>query len=191
MQGNIVYFMAFLYKASAELPDGRVFALDGQTMISVVIQLLNVIVLFVVLSRLLYRPVKGILTKRTERIEGRLNEIELREQKAQALIATYEDNLASLSEERQRLIHEAREEAEEEKKRIIALAREEAEKIKGDAAKILETERLLLQRNARDYVLELSTLLAERALKETVSQETLEEEFEESLKRLEVASWRI
>ncbi len=190
MKEKIVHVLTSLSKVSDELPEGRVFALDGQAMISAAIQILNVVVLFAVLFILLYKPVKKILSKRTEHIEGRLQEIELGEQKAQALIATYEAKFAEIDEERQRLIKEAKKEAEEEKKQIIAKSREEAEKIKEDAKKSLETERLLLQRNAKDYVLELSTLLAERTLKDSVSKEALDEQFEEGLKSLEVSSWR-
>ncbi len=190
MKGNILYFLSYFNKASQELPEGRVFALDEQTLISVVIQIINIVILFAVLFILLYKPVKNTLAKRTESIEGRFKEAEAREKEAQALIASYEDKLSGIDAERQRLIQAARAEAEEEKRQIVAKGREEVEKLKADAKKSLETERLLLQRNAKDYVLELSALLAESTLKDSVSKEALEDEFEEGLKKLEVTSWR-
>ena len=190
MRERLLYSSTLLAAVSNEVPEGRLFALDGQTFIGVAIQIFNVVVLFAILLKLLYRPVKDMLAKRQERIESQFKEAALREQEAQALIAKYEGKLANIDEERQHLINTAKQEAEEERKRIIARAEKEAEKIKRDAGKGLETERLLLQRNAKDYVLELSTLLAEKTLKDSVSRETLDEQFEESLKQLEVASWQ-
>lgn len=177
-------------KASGEVPAGRVFALDGQTFIGVAIQIINIIIIFAVLYKLLYGPVKDILNKRKERIKKQLDEAQSLEEEAQALINEYKEKLSGVDEERQRIINEAKKDANEEKDRIIAKAEKEAAKIKEDAIKSLETERQLLQRNTKDYVIELSALLSEKTLKDSVNPEIQDEHFEESLKELEVTSWK-
>jgi F-type H+-transporting ATPase subunit b len=190
MKENLLYSLLETAEASAQLPPGRVFALDGQTFISVVIQIINIAILFFILYKLLYHPVKDILIKRKERIAEQLSVLETDQKRAQDLIAEYEAKLADVHIERHRLIEEAREEAEEVKIRIIDRAEKEAQKIKENTIKALETERKLLQRNAKDYVVELSTLMAEKTLKDSVTQDAQDGQFEESLKKLEAASWQ-
>ena len=56
----------------AEIPPGRMFGLDMQTLIQVGPQLLNVGILAFFLSWLLYKPVRAFMAKRSERIAGQL-----------------------------------------------------------------------------------------------------------------------
>lgn len=187
---NLIHSLGLFANASGSLPEGRVFALDGQTLIGVIIHIANMLVLFFILYKLLYNPVKEILAKRTDLIQGRLKELEIRERKARDLIAEYEAKLLGVENERLEILQAAKEEGREEKKRIITEAEKEAAKIKADVVKSLETEKKLLQRKTKDYVLELSALLAEKTLKDSVDPESLDAQFEESLKALEAASWR-
>ena len=50
------------------VPEGRVFALDSQTLISVGIQLLNGIILAVALGYILYKPLKKFMQARSDKI---------------------------------------------------------------------------------------------------------------------------
>ena len=58
------------------VPEGRVFGLDSQTLISIGIQLFNAILLAVVLGYLLYKPVKEFMQNRTNRIQSQLDDAE-------------------------------------------------------------------------------------------------------------------
>lgn len=190
MRNTILASSALLTGSSSALPEGRLFALDFQTLIGIIIQVINIVGLFVILYFILYKPVKNLLAKRTKHFEGMLGEVEERESKADNLIDEYKEKLSGVEDERKRLVAEARAEAEEEKKRIMLKAQNEADKLKEDARQSLETERKLLQRNTKDYVIELSMLLAEKSLKDSVDPEAQEKQFEESLKELEASSWK-
>ena len=51
------------------VPEGRVFGLDSQTLISIGIQLFNGSILAVALAFILYNPVKDFMEKRREKIQ--------------------------------------------------------------------------------------------------------------------------
>lgn len=186
---RILSFFVLVAHASNEVPDGRVFGLDIQTAIGIAIQIVNIIILFAVIKKLVYKPVLNILKARKEKIAQDFDQAQTREEKAQGLIDQYEEKMAEVEEERKTILAQARQEAQEEKDKIIAKAEAEARKIKDDANKAIETERKLLQRNTRDYVLELSTLLTEQTLKDSVDGKIQADKLEESLDQLEVASW--
>ena len=87
-----------------KVPDGRVFALDTQTLISIVIQLLNGIILALALTFILYKPVKEFMNKRTERFQSKLKEAEAAMAKANELIAEYGSKLEALEKERDKIL---------------------------------------------------------------------------------------
>ena len=75
------------------VPEGRLFALDNQTLIQIGIQLLNGIILAIALSIILYKPVKEYLRKRSDTIKSRFDEAETATARANELIAEYEGRL--------------------------------------------------------------------------------------------------
>ena len=190
MKERVLSSSSFLTTAVAELPEGRVLAVDGQTFIGVAIQIFNIAVICIILYKLLYKPASDILSARTKRIQDRLDALAQKEEEAQALLLEYKEKLTGADEECQLMISKARHEAEDEARRIIAEAEEEAERIKENAALAMERERQMLHREAKDHVIELSVLLAEKALKDSVSPERQDKKFEESLRELGVASWQ-
>lgn len=174
----------------AELPEGRVFALDGQTAVGVAIMILNIAVICFILYKLLYKPANDILNARSQRIRDRLDELAQREEKTDALISEYKEKIAGADKEYQHIISRARREAEDEKRRIITAAEREAKRIKEDAVLSMERERQRLHYEVKDHVIELSVLLAEKALQDSISPEKQDEQFEEGLRKLGVASWQ-
>lgn len=54
------------------VPDGRVFGLDAQTLISIGIQLFNAIILALALGFILYNPVKEFCASDPRRYKNRL-----------------------------------------------------------------------------------------------------------------------
>ena len=62
--------------AAQTVPEGRVFALDFQTLSGIVIQLINGIILAAALSYILYKPVQEFMRRRTERIQSKLDDAE-------------------------------------------------------------------------------------------------------------------
>ena len=78
------------------VPEGRVFGLDSQTLISIGIQLLNGIILAIALGFILYNPVKEFMQKRQEKIQGKIEDANETMVKANELIDEYEAKLKNI-----------------------------------------------------------------------------------------------
>ena len=181
---NTIVFLA------QSVPDGRVFALDQQTLISMGIQALNGIILAVALYFILYKPVTEFLQKRTEKIRGSIEDADSTMSNAKELIAEYESKVSNVDSEYERVLQEARIKAYDERKEIIAEAREDAERIKKRSESIIEGERERMKLEARPYIIEMATLLAENYIARNIEKEEHEMLFENTLAELEEAQWR-
>lgn len=171
------------------VPEGRVFALDMQTLLGAGIQVLNGIILAFALGFILYKPVKEFMKKRTEGIQSKIEESDSTMANAQELIAEYESKVKNIDKEYERVLLDARIKASEEKKLIIEGAHEEAERIKQRTEGILEAERERIKLETRPYIIELATLMAESYIAESMEKEEQEKLFNEALSELEGAQW--
>lgn len=172
------------------VPEGRVFGLDSQTLTGTVIQLLNAIILAVVLTFILYKPVKQFLQNRTDKIKGKMDEADSAMEKANQLIAEYEYKLKEIDIEGNKIIEEARKKAAEESKAIIEGARIEAQEIKRRTQESINEERRRFKEESRLYIIELASAMAEKIISKTIDDETQDRLFEEALAQLEYAPWQ-
>ena len=175
---------------SQNVPEGRLFALDQQMLISAIIQLLNGIILAVALAYILYKPVKSFMEKRTERIQSKIDGSDETMAKANKLIAEYESKVANIDKEYDKVLEKARIDAAEERRAIIAEANKEAENIKERAEGVIEAERERVKLETRPYIIELATLMAQNYITQHIEQEEQDKLFDEALTQLEEAQWQ-
>ena len=171
-------------------PEGRVFGLDTQTLISVGIQLLNGIILAVALSKILYKSAKEFMQKRTERIKSKLDNADEIMAKANKLIAEYEQKLREVDKERLAILESARNKATEESKKILDEASKEAYEIRKRSLEAIEEDKKRLKEEARLQIIELATFIAEKYIKQKIDEETQNMLFEEAIKKLEDSLWQ-
>lgn len=174
---------------SATVPDGRVFALDTQTLISIGLQLLNGIILAVALGFILYKPLKNFMQKRTERIQNQIDDTDAKLAEAKELAAEYDRKINDIEKERIKILEEARLMADEEKKIILEEARQEATEIKERSSERMLADQKRLQEETRIYIIELSSLIAEKYITQTIVPEIQDRIFEETLAKMEDAKW--
>ena len=176
--------------AAQTVPEGRVFALDFQTLSGIVIQLINGIILAADLSYILYKPVQEFMRRRTERIQSKLDDAEAMMAKANELKAEYEQKMQGIEKERAELLEAARLQAAEESSVILENAREEASQIKEQALESLAEEKKRLKEETHLYIIELATLLAEKYIMEKLDDEAQNRLLEEAIAQLEEAEWK-
>jgi F-type H+-transporting ATPase subunit b len=129
-------------------------------------QLINVILLVWLLTRLLYQPVLNMLNERTRRIQESLRDAEqVKEQLARAK-QDYEAELARARQEASGILAQAQERAKSQEQEILAQARQEAERIRNEAREQAGQEREQLLRDLKSQMAELVTLTAARVLGE-------------------------
>ena len=90
------------------MDSGYVIILNQQTVIQVIIQLINTAILCFILSKLLYQPVLKFLNARKEKISSQIDKTEADMAQAQALKKEYEEKLKNIESERTAILQEAR-----------------------------------------------------------------------------------
>ena len=184
----IVLRFGFLLLSS--FPADRLFGIDKVTIVSAGANLINIIILAVVLSILLYRPVRGILHKRTEKIRDQLTQAEEEMSKAIEMRQQYEQKIEEIGREREDILAEARKQATDTSQRIVASARDEAASIKERAAANVEVEWERAQTEMRTAIIEVSAALAEKFVTLAINKETHDRLFAEAVSDLEGMTWR-
>lgn len=184
MHSNLV----FLAQA---VPDGRVFGLDTQTLISIGIQLLNGIVLAVLLSLILYKPVKEFMGKRTDKIQDKIEDADITMAKANELISEYNIKLKQIDKERLEVLETARLKAIDEGRIILEEAKKEADEIKKGSFEDISEERKRLREETRLYVIELASLIARKHISKNIDDEIQDKIFDETLGKMENARWQV
>lgn len=172
------------------VPEGRVFGLDMQTLISIGIQLLNAIILALALGYILYQPVKDFLQKRTEKIQNEIDKANATMAKANELIADYNTKLKNINKERMEILEAARLKAADESKIILQEAKQEAYEIKKRSLESIAEDKKRLQEETRLYIIELASFMAKKYITQNIDDETQDKLFEEAIAQLEEAQWQ-
>jgi F-type H+-transporting ATPase subunit b len=129
-----------------------------------IFMLINFTVLMIVLVRLLYRPIQGILEQRKQKISSDLNE-------AQKSKATWEQKqheakaaLEKASAEAYQMVEHARAEAEKLREEIINKARQEAEDLRQRNQVEIERAKKAAQNELREGAVTLAISAASKAI---------------------------
>ena len=112
-------------------------SLDGWTLFFTV---LNVIVRFVGLRLLLFKPVLKIISQREEMIKTQLEEAAAKEQQAEQLKNDYQEKLKDAGHKAEEIIAQAKSRAAREQSEAAVKAKEEAEKMLEKAREEIRTE---------------------------------------------------
>jgi len=183
-------FLISLAELSIEFPPDRVFAIDQQTLVQIVANVVNVTVLAAFLAYLLYRPVRNILNKRTTKIQGQLIQAEEELEKATELRRKYEQKMEDVEREREEILGEARKVAADSSRRLIADAKKEADTIRERAAATVEMEWERAENDMRTAIIDVSAVMSEKFVKLAINKETHDRLFEETISDLEGMKWR-
>lgn len=168
----------------------RMFGLDMQTFWQVAAQLFNVVLLFAVLTYLLYKPVRNAMQKRTDKIQGQLKEAEEELAKAQELRLSYEKKMEGAARERDEILSEARKLAAETSSRLIGDAKKEADTVRERAAANVEMEWERAENDMRTAIIDVSAVMAEKFVSLAINKETHDKLFNETIADLEGMTWR-
>lgn len=181
---------SYMVVIAQTVPEGRLFGIDSQTLISIGIQLLNGIILAIALGVLLYKPVKEFMAKRSDRIQSKIDESDANMEKANELIAVYKDKLKEIEKERLEILEAAQLMAKEEAKQILEEAKREASENKKRTLDSIDAEKKRLKEETRLYIIELAALMAEQYITQSIDQETQDKIFHEALAQMEGAKWQ-
>lgn len=169
--------------------DGFILGLDADMLKDLAFQLLNTAILCAVLSYLLYKPVKGFLAARRERIEGQINDAEKKLDDAGKMKAMYEKKLREIEKEKEQILADARNRAVLREQEIIAEAKEEAETLKNRAMVDIQREQEKAKDEIKKQIIEVSSIMAGKLIAEAIDSKKQEALVDEVISDLEGVKW--
>jgi F-type H+-transporting ATPase subunit b len=136
-----------------------------------VVGIIAFVVLFIVLRRFAFPRADQVLKERTENIEGKLQQAERERQQAEELLRQYRERLASAEQEAQRIIDEARANAERLRKDLMSKAEQEADRAINQGREAIRGERDRAMRELRTEVGSLAVELATRVIGDSLDRD--------------------
>ena len=130
--------------------------------------LLNLLLLFLVVKKFLYKPIKKMLDERQNTIEGNYEAAEKAKEEALNEKLAYEEKIKDAKEEAAGIIKSAAEKAELRGEKIVAEAKEKADGIIRRAENDAELELKKAEDRIKQEIVDVSTLLAEKMLEREV-----------------------
>ena len=140
-----------------------------------VIQIINTIVLFWVLKRILFKPVLSIIDARENAIKSDIATGEQAKSEGLALKAEYEQKLAAVKNEGQEIIKQATLRAEQKSDEIISSAKEEAISLKERANKDIAQEKQKVMNELKNDISSIAILAASKVIEKDIDQAKHEE----------------
>ena len=132
--------------------------------ITILIQVLNLIILILLLSRFLFSPLKQFMADRAAGIERSLAEAKMARDAAAKAQAEYRAQLQATQREIAALREQAQREVEEERQRLLRASREESQRLVTEARAAIEAEVKRARSSLRDEVAALTVAATERLL---------------------------
>ena len=108
--------------------------------VTFIITIINITVLFLILRKVLFKPVTKFMADRAKSVQDSIEQAERDRAEARKMLAEYEDKLKNAEAETREILKTARENAERQTQMIIADGRKEAENIAAATRKQLEIE---------------------------------------------------
>lgn len=168
----------------------RLIGFDPQLLADAAIVGVNVLILFAILTYLLFDPVRKVLNDRRERIAAELQDAASKEEKANAMKAEYEFKLKDINKEADRILEDARKKAKIKEEEILSNAREEAERITDRANKQIEMEKKKAMDDMKQEMVGLATIIAQKAITSSMNVDAQASLVDETLKEMGEGIWQ-
>ena len=167
----------------------RLFNLDPQLLHDAILLAINVFVLCVLLSYLLFNPVRKVLADRKAKVKNDLEAAAKAREDGSAFKEEYEAKLEKADQEVDLILAEARKRAVKSENDIIADAKEEASRIMQHAANEAELEKKKVVDDVKTEVISVASAMAGKLVSAQMDEEAQEALLEETLKEMGDDTW--
>ena len=134
--------------------------LSKDMLADLVINIANIVILFLITKALVYKPVKKFLAARKEKLAAETAKAEALMAEANEKQETYDTLLADAQNEKARILQSAQAEARAQAEDIVAAANAQAKKTAAEAAEAAEEEKRQAVAGAKDEIAELAVALS-------------------------------
>lgn len=168
----------------------RLFDLDFQLLHDTVLLAIAVFFLFMMLSYLLFNPVRKMLEDRKLKIKTDLDTAKTDKEEAAVLKSEYDEKLKNIEKEAEQILSEARQKALKNEARIVEEAKEEAARIIKRANEEAELEKKRAMDDMKQEIITIASMMAGKVVSasiDTTIQDTL---VEETLREMGDSTWQ-
>ena len=135
----------------------------------IVIALCNLLILYLMLKKFLYKPVKKVLADRQAAIDSRYDEADKAKSEALQSKAEWEERMAAADEEAAGIISSAVESANRQSSAILGETKEKADRMISRARAEADAERRKAEDDIRDRIADVSAAIAGKLLEREIS----------------------
>ena len=169
--------------------EGRLFTLDAQFLFDAVVLALSMLVLFTLLSYILFNPVRDMLEKRKQRVAEEQEIAKQNRQEAIAYKEEYEQKLKEVDKEAEAILSAARKRAMQNEAKIVAEAKEEAARIIARANAEIELEKKRALDDMKQEMITIAAMMAEKVVAASIDTNVQESLIDETLKEMGEGTW--
>ncbi|MCR5508481.1 MAG: F0F1 ATP synthase subunit B [Lachnospiraceae bacterium] len=168
----------------------RLFDLDFQLLHDAILTAVSVFFLFLLLSYLLFNPVRDMLKRRREKIQEDIDSAKKDREDADAMKAEYEDRLRNVDAEADTILADARKRATANENHIIGEAKEEAARIIKQAHVEAELEKDKARDEIKNEMISIASLMAGKVIADKIDTAVQDALVEETLREVGDKTWQ-
>ena len=169
---------------------GRLFGLDYQLLFDAAITAINVFILFLLLSVILFNPVRNMLKKRQDKITSDRETANQSREEALAMKAEYEEKIKAANKEAELILSDARKTAVHNEQKIIDEAKEEAARIIERANKEAELRSRRQTDDVKQQIVAVSAMIASKLIAKSIDESESNAIIEQTLNEMGENTWR-
>ncbi len=136
-----------------------------------IISIANLLILFLILKKFLYKPVQDMLARRQEIINKDFEEAKNAKKDAEQSRQKYNEKLSTAQAEADEIVSSAKAKAQRKSDKLIANAKVKADEIMDRAKADAELEKKKAEADIRNEITEVSTLLSEKILEREINKD--------------------
>lgn len=142
---------------------------------------INLIVLFLLLKKFLFKPVTAMMDRRAQMLKDELDGARTAKEEAEGLKAKYEEELKDAHQQAVKITANAQQRAQQEYNEIVEEARKDAASMIASAEKTIEQEQAQAIDSAKDKIADLAVMAAAQVLAKNIDEESNREYAEQIL----------
>ncbi len=136
---------------------------------NILISLLNLLILFLLFKKFLFKPVNNMLAKRQSEIDARYDAADEAKKSAEENKLIWDEKLSAVKEESDAIIKKAQDSAKRQGDTIVLKAKEQADAIVRQAETEAELEMKKAEDSIKQEIVEVSTALANKLLEREIN----------------------
>lgn len=159
-------------------------------LVNMLVQLTATLVLYFILRKFLYFPIKDLLNKRQDYIMKNVEDSEKNNLKSQVALRDYELKLKEAKKEANEIIDQAKKRADDIVNKSVSDAKEESRKIMEKADKELANKKSMAMDEMKGDMVNIAILAAEKLIGENISTKKDKEIIEKSIEEVGKEQWK-